>query len=375
MSKRLDRYKEGKENRLAGKFNGAPLFHAFKRLSTIVPAIPKGMQVMTLAGNGVGKSQSVIGISIMPIYSLIKKHGYKAKFYIFLLEDPITLFEDRLFCHVMNVKFNISIDPQDLNSVKETLLDKSVEDKFEVVDRIVDDILSYCVIYDSISHPTGLYKTLRTHSDELGTHHYKKKVFEYKRSDGTLFHETKEIYDRYEPTDPEMHNIVIVDNLNNLDEEYNDKLKKTLDTKGCISLWTKEYARKQICKHWNWTVWNIMQTDLASDRKQYDWKGNVVVEKVEPNLSSLGEDKTASRAHHLIFAIFAPSRFDLEEYEDFDITRMGGNFRSLMILKSNYGLADKKLPMYFNGQCSVYKELPKGSSMTESNYKQYAEYG
>ena len=54
MSERLARYKQAKENRLAGKYNGAPLFDSFPRLGEIVPVIPRGMQIMTLAGNGVG---------------------------------------------------------------------------------------------------------------------------------------------------------------------------------------------------------------------------------------------------------------------------------------------------------------------------------
>lgn len=368
MSERLERYRKAKQNRLDGKFNGAPLYHSFPRLGSIVPAIPRGMQLMLLAGNGVGKSQGVIGLFIIPIYRLIKKFNYKAKLYIFLLEDPIELFEDRLFCAVMYLKYKIVIDPLELNSVKEKLVSKEVEAKFEEVDKTVDDILSYCIIEENIANPTGLYKYLRTISGAQGKHHTKKKMFMYEKLDGSIFEKEEIVYDRYEPDDPELHNIAIVDNLNNLQEEFDKTLNKTLDTKGCISRWTKDYSRKQICKHWGWSVINVMQTDLASDRKQLDFRGNVMVEKVEPNLASLGEDKTASRAHHLIFALFSPNRFGIDEYEGYNIEKLEDKFRSLIVLKSNFSVSNVKLPMYFNGACSYFEELPKTN---EINYNKY----
>jgi len=368
VSERLERYKKAKQDRLDGKFNGAPLYHSFPRLGEVVPAIPRGMQLMLLAGNGVGKSQGVIGLFVISVYRLIKKYNYKAKLYIFLLEDPATLFEDRLFCAVMYLKYKIVIDPLQLNSVKKNLVDDTTEAKFEEVDKTVEDILSHCIIEENISNPTGIYKYLRTISGKEGKHYTKKSMFKYTKLDGSEYEEEKIIYDRYEPDDPELHNIVIVDNLNNLASEYDDKQKKELDTKGCISKWTKDYSRKNVCKHWGYSVINVMQTDLATDRKQLDFKGNVMIDKVEPNLASLGEDKTASRAHHLILALFSPDRFGIDNYEGYDITKLGDKFRSLIVLKSNFGSSNVKLPLYFNGSCSYFEELPKVKDINYSKY-------
>ena len=68
MSNPIERYREAKKRRLEGKFNGAPLFHSFPRLGTLIPAIPRGSQVMLLAGSGTG-----IGIYfvILNIYYVI----------------------------------------------------------------------------------------------------------------------------------------------------------------------------------------------------------------------------------------------------------------------------------------------------------------
>lgn len=371
MSRRIERYKKAKQDRLEGKFNGAPLFYAFPRLGTLVPVIPRGKQIMTLGGSGTGKSQSWIGLCLIPVYNLIKNHNYKAKFHIFLLEDPIELLEDRLFCRVLYAKSNgrISIDPMELNSMRESPLSDEIETLFEEVDVIVEDILSYCVIHDSIYNATGIYKTLRTESSKLGEHIWETRNFTYKKDDGSTYEEPTRVYKEYIPNDPELHNIVILDNLNNLSEEFDKKTNKVLNVRDSISRWTRDYARLQIVKHWNWTVWNIMQTSLDTDRKEFSkMYGQQIVEKLEPNLSSLGDNKICARDMHLILGIFSPSRFGIDKYEGYDIDKLDDKFRSLIILKSNFSITNRKLPLYFNGACSYYKEFPKVENMDYTKY-------
>jgi len=376
MSNRIERYKRAKKERLEGKFNGAPLFYSFPRLGQYVPIIPRGKQIMTLGGSGTGKSQSWIGLCLLPVYNLIRNYNYKAKFHIFLLEDPKELFEDRLFSRVLYLKSGkkLSVDPIELNSMRETPLSDEVESLLEEVDGVVEDILSYCVVYDSVYHATGIYKTLRTESSEAGEHIWEMRDFTYKKQDGSIHKEPTKVYKEYIPKDPELHNIVIVDNLNNLSEENehdkNGKFIKRLSIREAITRWTRDYARLQIVKHWNWTVWNIMQTALEADRKQFDlMRGKQVIEKVEPNLSSLGDNKICARDQHLILGLFNPDRFNIEDYEGYDITKLEDSFRSLIILKSNFSITNKKVPLYFNGACSYYEELPSYKDIKYDKFK------
>lgn len=372
---RIERYKKNKEARLNGKYNGAPLFHSFPRLGRLIPAIPRGMQIMTLAGSGVGKSQSTIGISVMTIYDLIKNHNYKARIYIFLLEDPITLFEDRLFCHILYTKYNISVDPMYLNSARHDILSEDIEALFNDVDKIVEDILKYCILIDNIYHPTGLYKYLRTESGKLGTHFYEDKIFTYKNEDGSTYEKVTKVYVRYEPKDPDEHVIIVVDNLNNLAEESDKETKIKGSVRDSMGKWCRDYARLQICKHWGWTVWNVAQTALESDRQQFNMmRGEQIIEKLEPNLSALGDNKVISRDHHLVLALFSPSRFGITMYEGYDIGKLDDTFRSLIILKSNFSISNRKIGLFFNGASSYFKELPKLTEMTTEVYNEIAEF-
>lgn len=372
MSIRLERYAEERKNRLEGRFNGAPLFYSFPKLGQLIPVIPKGKQIMLIGGSGTGKSQSWIGLCLLPVYNLIKNKGYKAKFHIFLLEDPKELFEDRLFCRILyelsNKKY--SIDPLDLNSMRKNIVEEEVIKLFGRTDEIVSDILSYCNVYDTIYNATGIYKTLRTNSGEIGEHIWEDKLFTYKKKDGSTYEEPTKVYKEYIPQDPELHNIVIVDNLNNFSEEYDTKAQRQLSIRECISKWTRDYARLQIVKHWNWTVWNIMQTALETDRKEFTkMYGEQIIEKVEPNLNSLGDNKVCARDQHLIFGLFSPARFGITEYEKYNISKLDDNFRALIILKSNFSIPNRKLALYFNGACSYYSELPKPSEINYNTYE------
>jgi len=372
MSERLQRYKQAKQDRLTGKYNGAPLFYTFPRLGEYVPVVPRGKQLMILGGSGTGKSQSWIGLMLMPVYNLIKNKNYKAHFHIFLLEDPLELFEDRLFCRVLYLKSGkkIQIDPLELNSMKKNVVGSDVEVLFEDVDKIVEDILSYCTVYTSVYNATGVYKNLRTISGELGEHVWETRDFTYKKSDGSIYTEPTKVYKEYIPKDPDVHNIVVVDNLNNFSEEFNKKTNRQLIVRECMNLWCRDYARLQITKHWNWTVVNIVQTAMETDRQQFDMlRGKQIIEKVEPNMSSLGESKVIARDHHLILALFSPSRFGIDTYEGYDITKLEDKFRALLILKSNFGISNIKFPLYFNGAVTYYEELPKANEIRYELYK------
>lgn len=368
MSSRIGRYIENKEIRERGGFTGAPLFFRFPRLGSIVPVIPRAKQIMFLGGSGAGKSQHWLGIGLMTIYRLINQKNYKAKIFIALLEDPIDFFEDRLICAVLYEYFKVRIDPLELNSLRENPLTTTNLEIIKKADEIVDDILSYCVIVDNIYNATGIYKWLRTESGKLGEHIWEIRKFEYKKKDGSTYTEDVKVYKEYVPNDPELHNFVVVDNLNNLAEEYDSKLQKTLTVRDAITRWCRDYGRLQIIKHWGWTVINIMQSALESDRKQFDNRGNLILEKVEPNQQSLGENKVVSRDHHLIFGIFPPARFGIEEYEEYDITRLGDAYRALIILKSNFSTTNVKVPLYFDGATSYFKELPPANKLIDQDY-------
>jgi hypothetical protein len=164
----------------------------------------------------------------------------------------------------------------------------------------------------------------------------------------------------------------IVDNLNNLSEEKDSDTGKKGTVRDSINKWARDYGRLQIAKHWNWTVIDIMQTAIEYDKKEFNMRGESIIEKLEPSIAALGESKTCSRDMHVIFALFAPNRFSIPKYEGYNINQLQDNFRSLLVIKSNISQSDIKIPLFFLGSSSYYLELPKPPEMTEELYKKYS---
>ena len=129
------------------------------------------------------------------------------------------------------------------------------------------------------------------------------------------------------------HFFLIVDNLNNLSQESKEsKLLSQLET---INRWSRDYCRLQITKHWKWTVLNIQQQASDSEKQQFSYKGETIIEKVKPSLDGLGNSKEDQRDHFTILGIFAPNRYNIPNYAGYDISRLKDHYRSLIILKSN----------------------------------------
>jgi hypothetical protein len=367
---RKELYLQRKVDREVGKVNGIPWFYTFPKLGKIIPSLPKGYPILWTANSGVGKTQSWIGIFLFTIYKLKKEHPelkLKIKLVIALLEDTKEMFIDRLFTMLLFQMYKIVVDCHDLHSLRENPLSQDIIQKLDEVEKEIEFILEDCEIIDSVYNPTGLYKWARTISNKYGVHYNKTMLFTNEKGE----QHPQEVYSHYTLNDPDMQFLMIVDNLNNLSQEMRgDRL---LNERESINRWTRDYCRLQITKHWNWDVVNVIQQASDSEKQQFDFKGNTIIEKIKPSLDGLGNSKECQRDHFLIFGLFAPNRYGINEYEGYDISRLQDNYRSLIILKSNISPTNIEIPFYFNGACSALKEMPKSDDSKIEDFYRYAE--
>lgn len=362
---RKEHYIKNKQIRDSNSYIGVPLYKKFPRLGTYVPALPKSTQIMFTANSGVGKTQTWIGLILLPTYKLIKEEGIKARFAISLLEDPINLFIDRLYAAVLFEITGKINDVLSINSIREQCVSQEVLDNLDIAEEIVNDILFYCDINDFALNPTGVYKWARNISMKYGTHVYVEKEFTSTNEDNKVVKESVKVYSHYEAND-DTQIIMITDNLNNLSNETSEgKLLNQLQT---INRFTRDYGRMQITKHWGWTMLNIMQQSAESEKQEY-FKGESLIDKIEPSLDGLGNSRECQRDHLLIIGIFAPARYGVHAYFGYDIDKLGDNFRALKIIKSNISDSNIRIPFEFNGAISRFIELPLAINMTDLDYK------
>lgn len=348
ISQRIEALKEARQRRLDNKENCIPFRDSFPRFSKYVPGILKGVMYAITANSGIGKTQLAKYMFVYTPYAFMKANpdsNIKVKIIYFALEESRDEFIDKLLCTHLALKHNINIDALELASMYETPPSSDIFDKLVQAKDELEEMLSYIDIVDNISNPTGMYNHCRDLCDQLGKRHYVEKEF----SDGTQ----QKVFSHYTPNDPEEYVIVIADHIGLLEPERGaDNLHKA------IRKWVVDYCRKQITKNWNWTVVNVHQQNADSEKMQFTYGGNSIVQKVEPSLDGLANNKEVARDHHVIFGLFAPARYGIPEYEGYNIQKLDDNFRSIKILKNRIGIPYLKLNVYFDGATNIFRELP-----------------
>ena len=171
-------------------------------------------------------------------------------------------------------------------------------------------------------------------------------------------------YSHYVPNNAKQHVISVFDNINCLNpDEKEGTLKNAMDN------FMYGFVRKNLAKHWNWSCVAVQQFVGGSEEQAFTYKGENIIEKLIPNLSMLGDSKLTQRAAHLIYALFDPYRYSINEFMGYNIKRLKDNVRFLLVLKNNDGETNLVTPLYFEGSSSYFSELPLPTKMTEQIYK------
>jgi len=60
-----------------------------------------------------------------------------------------------------------------------------------------------------------------------------------------------------------------------------------------------------------------------------------------------------------MLGLFWPHRYNIEKYNDWDLSRIGKYHRELSILLNRNGTSNASIDLYMNGASNYFKELPK----------------
>ena len=102
------------------------------------------------------------------------------------------------------------------------------------------------------------------------------------------------------------------------------------------------------------------------EKQEYTFSGNSIIDKLRPSADGLGDCKLVGRDVNLMIGLFAPARYKIEDYEGYDITRLGDHYRELLILFNRDGGGFCSDHLLFHGAVNFFKELP--AKMTEDHY-------
>lgn len=348
---------QNKEKKESGKVTS--ISPPFKRLAKKYPGWVKGTHVILSASSGIGKTKACKFFAVTSVYEFIKKNpNVKVKIFYFALEETKEMFWLSMISTLLYVNYNITLSPQQLLSLGEYTVSKDTLEAINTTKAEIDDMEQYVEVIDSIFNPYGIYKKVRDYFDnpELGQ-------FDIIKTD------RGDIKGKFRYKDEDFYVFVVTDQTNLLvpdrQSEYGEPQRNLHDA---MSYYSKEYCLKQMCKRLDCVVINIQQ-QAADKEKQEFYRGESIDKKLEPSLDGLADNKLTQRDADLVLGLFAPTRYEIENYRGYDINRLKDNYRCLIFLKDrHYGLANQYVHLYFDGGANIFKELPISVDMTEDVY-------
>jgi replicative DNA helicase len=95
---------------------------------------------------------------------------------------------------------------------------------------------------------------------------------------------------------------------------------------------------------------------------------------VEPQLEDFAESSSTQNDADVVLALFDPIRYKVADPSGYELDKLkdpygAKYFRSLRLIKNSYGEDDVRIGLGFLGQIGMFKELPKRSGMSESDYE------
>ena len=352
----FEQIKKSAERVKSGKLNCIPL--PFIRTRRFYAGTERGTYFITTASSGIGKSKFAKFISVTEPYKFVKENpdcGIKLRIFWFCLEESRENFMLSLVSNHLYEEYGIRLSVKQLKSIGEPgyylsddILAKVAETKeyFAELEKILH-------VYDDVRNPTGIFLTVKRYLEANG-HWVKKKI--------TIDGVEKEVNDYYIPNDPEEYVMVVTDHVSLLHTEKDDNAQyKSLHT--CISDHSKFSMRLRDA--YGCVVNNVQQQEAAKEKKQFTMKGFNIDEKLEPSLDGLGDNKLVGRDANVVLGLFAPDRYQIENYENYDIRKYQDNFRMLLFLKMRDDVSNVRTPLFFDGAVNFFKEMPSASDANE----------
>lgn len=351
----LQNLRERRKKVLSGGINCIP--SPFKNFRRDFPGIEQGKYYLVSAISKGGKSQlaNFLFVYTPVLYAYNNPDKVRLQIFYFPLEETPEKITMRFMCYLLYTlsRGRIRISTLQLGSIDEdNVVDEKILETLNSIEyRSILQFYEEHVHFITERNPTGCWKTINRYAQEAGTIHKKKIEIENKE---TGVKQEKEVFDYYEPKDPDEYVEVIWDHASLTDGERGMSLKERIDK-------LSEYFMV-FRNHYNYIPILIQQQ--GSDTISLDaFKAN----KIEPSLSGLADSKNPGKDCSMMIGITNPFAFNLPEYKHYDITKLKGYARFITIPLNREGESNGMLATYFDGATNYFCPLPKYDNIAELN--------
>jgi replicative DNA helicase len=222
---------------------------------------------------------------------------------------------------------------------------RGYRDYFEGMEDVV-------TIHDMPDNPTGMNKYLYRKANSLGTVEYEIVGKDEHGKDITRFK-------KYTPNNPNRYWIIIIDHIALMKAERGFNTKQNIDK-------MSQYL-VQLRNNYNAIPVVIQQLAFDSENDERYKAG-----RLTPQIKDFGDSKYTTRDANVIMALFDPSRYGVERFQNYDVRRLGNTYRNLEILANRDGEPNVNIGLNFIGPAGTFRELPKASEITDANYDKAA---
>ena len=297
--------------------------------------------------SGTGKSQltSYLFLFRPILYAYKHPEQLRVKIFYFPLEETPEKITIRFMCYLLYKFYKIRVSPAILQSISQgNIVSAEILKKLNSVDiRSILDFYEEHVHFITDRNPTGCYKTVIRYAHEAGTVHKKTIVIENKE---TGIKQEKEVFDYYEPKDPDEYVIIIWDHQSLTELERGMNLKECIDK---LSEYFMVFRNK-----YNYTPVMIAQQNIETIGLDA-FKAN----KIRPTLAGIADSKNVGKDCSLMLGITNPFAFEVPEYLKYNIRMLRGYARFLEVVLNREGESNGVLALYFDGATNYFRPLPK----------------
>jgi len=360
----LGELEENKKRRLSGDVIAIPW--SLPRLSAVLPGIEQGRYNLISASPKAGKTQLADFLYMyQPVEWILKNpaSNITLKIFYFSLEVSKQSKMRAAMCYKLYKDYNILISPQKLSSIFSSyILDDKIENiiKSEEFGRWFRSFNEIVLFYDTIRSPNSIFHLMKSYAEHPSNGHYTYKTISWQNEDKT--YSPREVRDKYIPVRPDEYVIVITDHIGLLQTAPGETLHQS------ISKFSSEYCLEMRDK-WNYIPVVVQQQSADSSRAQFNYRGDTIIDKIRPDSEGLADNKYTARDVDLMVSLFYPRRYNLDKYEDIDLTRLGDSHREFMINLNRNGISNASIQLLFLGSSSYFAELPQ--SLSEFDYMNY----
>ncbi len=351
-----------KHNHEKGYFNCIP-FMGMERLERFIPGIEQDTYYLLTASSGVGKSKLARYLFIHNPYQYIKAHpdtDVKLTIKYFSLEESKKKIILAEISKYLFTKYGISISIKQLQSRgRFNTISSDILEKIKEAEQYIEEFMEIVEIIDTIRNPTGIYKHVRDYALTVGNYYDSNhrpftKQEQYEVSEG--INETYKKISYYKKDHDKHYVIILTDHISLLHSEAGLTQWQTM------SKYSSDYCLR-MRDRFGFIPVNVQQQASDKERVDTNYKGETIESKLEPSLDGLGDNKTTQRDANVVLGLFAPDRYGIDSHNGYDVSHLRDRYRSMSILKDRDGVANKKLPLFFDGAVDFFKELPRADDI------------